>query len=96
MHYGEAVVGLVGTASQCNYTAHGLVAAVSNRLQSVTEAYELIISETVLAHLDRSFEVQPCKPEKLKGLSEPVKYFLVLSHPFSNFLQFSRSENEPL
>ncbi len=80
MHYGEAMIGLVGNEEhQINYTALGHAVIVSARLQTLAAGGEVIISETVHAALDATFQVEARDPVAVKGIYEPVRSYLVLS-----------------
>lgn len=78
LHYGEAVVGLVGNASRrLDYTALGHTVVVSQRLQSIAGGGEVVISETVYRTVHGLFRVEPGEPVQVKGLSEPVRPYRV-------------------
>jgi class 3 adenylate cyclase len=80
LHYGEAMIGLVGNEEhQINYTALGHAVVVSARLQSLAAGGELIISETVFEALQGSFQVEAREPVAVKGISDLVHPYHVLS-----------------
>lgn len=83
LHYGEAVVGLVGNPAQFNYTALGHTVVVTQRLQSVAGAGEVILSETVYALVEGEVFAETGAPVTVKGLSEPVCYYRI-PNPASN------------
>ncbi len=80
LHYGEAMIGLVGNEEhQINYTALGHAVIVSARLQTLAAGGEVIISETVYAALGETFQVQSRDPVAVKGITELVRPYHVLS-----------------
>lgn len=80
MHYGEAMIGLVGNEEhQINYTALGHTVIVSARLQALAAGGEVVISETVRTALDDKFEVEAREPVAVKGIYELVRPYLVVS-----------------
>lgn len=72
VHYGEAVVGLVGSATQSNYTAMGLTVVVGARLQSLAEGGEVIVSRQVYELISDTFSATSLEEVAVKGLSEPI------------------------
>jgi class 3 adenylate cyclase len=78
LHYGEAVVGLVGSPSQFHYTPMGLTVVIAARLEGVANGGEVLISEAVYELVAEAFECEPRGPVWLKGISEPVGSYRVL------------------
>ncbi|MCC6443600.1 MAG: hypothetical protein IT210_09130 [Armatimonadetes bacterium] len=78
MHYGEAVVGLVGNPNQFNYTALGYTVVVSQRLQSIAAASEVIISESIYEEISGLFRVEEGQLMRVKGISAPVRPYRVV------------------
>lgn len=79
VHYGEAVVGLVGSPAQFNYTAMGHTVVVAARLQGLASGGELLVSEEVFRKVSAAFHCEPCEPVWAKGLSEPIHAYRVLA-----------------
>jgi len=80
LHYGEAVVGLVGMPpDKVNYTALGHTVVISQRLQTLALGGEIIISEEVFVMLGNTFEVTKGDPVAVKGITIPVHPYRVLS-----------------
>jgi adenylate cyclase len=81
MHYGEAVVGLVGNPNQFNYTALGHTVVVAARLNSVAPPGDVLVSDTVFQAISQTFTVEECDEVMVKGLSLPVRpYRVVKAH----------------
>ncbi len=78
LHYGEAVVGLVGNPDQFNYTALGHTVVVAQRLQTLAAGGEVILSETVYPHVAAEIPADPGEPVAVKGLSQPVRFYRVV------------------
>lgn len=79
LHAGEAVVGLVGNAErQINFTALGHVVVVAARLQTLTGGGEVIVSKEIHEAVDGEFTMEPRPEVHVKGVSQPVKPYVVL------------------
>ena len=91
MHYGEAVVGLVGNPNQFNYTALGHTVVVAARLNSVAQAGDVLVSDTVYQAISDTFTVEECEEVMVKGLSQPVRpYRVVKAHRVSRNTRVAR------
>lgn len=77
LHYGDAVVGLVGNPTQFNYTALGRTVVVSHRLQGLAAGGEVIISEEVFISITTKFEAREGEAVFVKGLAEPVRHYRI-------------------
>ena len=77
LHYGEAVVGLVGHPTrQVNYTALGHTVVVAARLQTLAEGGEIILSEAVYKALPSgSITSEAGEAVTVKGVTEPVPIY---------------------
>lgn len=78
MHYGEAVVGLVGNPNQFNYTALGHTVVVAARLNSIAQPGDVMVSDTVYQAIAETFTVEECEEVMVKGLSQPVRPYRVI------------------
>ncbi|BCU78994.1 hypothetical protein llg_37090 [Luteolibacter sp. LG18] len=79
LHAGEAVVGLVGNADrQVNFTALGHVVVVAARLQALTGGGEVIVSKEIHDAVNGDFKMEPRPEVHVKGVSQPVKPYVVL------------------
>ncbi len=77
MHYGEAVVGLIGNPNQFNYTALGYTVAVAQRLESLAEGGEFLISDTLHRVVADQVVAAAGSPVRVKGVSEPIRPYSV-------------------
>jgi class 3 adenylate cyclase len=78
MHYGEAVVGLVGNPNQFNYTALGHTVVVAARLNTVAQPGDVLVSDSVFQAIAETFTVEECEEVMVKGLSQPVRPYRVI------------------
>lgn len=78
VHYGEAVVGLVGNPHQFNYTALGYAVNVASRLQGLARANEVIVSEAVAEVVAETFALEALEPVSVRGVSDAVRPFHVV------------------
>jgi len=91
MHYGEAVVGLVGNPNQFNYTALGHTVVVAARLNSIAQPGDVMVSDTVYQAIAETFTVEECEEVMVKGLSQPVRpYRVIKAHRVSRKTRVSR------
>lgn len=91
MHYGEAVVGLVGNPNQFNYTALGHTVVVAARLNSVAAPGDVLVSDAVYQAIADTFTVEECEEVMVKGLSQPVRpYRVVKAHRMSRKTRVAR------
>jgi class 3 adenylate cyclase/tetratricopeptide (TPR) repeat protein len=79
IHTGPVVVGNVGNDLKMDYTAIGDTTNLAARLQTLAAPGTVLISETTHRLVRGFFEVRPTGPLDVKGKSEPVPGFEVLS-----------------
>ena len=80
LHYGEAIVGLVGNPKQqINYTAMGLAVVVAARLQTIAGGGDVVVSEEVYRETQEAFAFVVGEPVQVKGLTQPVRPYRVLA-----------------
>ena len=80
LHYGDAIVGLVGNPKQqVNYTAMGLTVVVAARLQTIAGGGDIIVSEEVYQETQDAFVFAAGEPVQVKGLTQSVRPYRVLS-----------------
>ncbi|MBN1149239.1 MAG: GAF domain-containing protein [Anaerolineales bacterium] len=78
IHYGEAVLGLIGTERRIEYTAIGSSVNIAKRIQENTAGNQILISEPAYAFVADKLAARPVEPIKAKGISEPVRVYEVI------------------
>ncbi|MDH3943044.1 MAG: GAF domain-containing protein [Anaerolineae bacterium] len=78
IHYGDAVLGLVGTEVRIDYTAIGDSVNTAKRIQENSEAGQILISADAHKLVKTKVEVKEVDPVEAKGKSKPVKVFEVV------------------
>jgi adenylate cyclase len=78
---GEVVVGNIGSESRAKYGIVGSSVNLTQRIQSMAEAGEVIISEPVYRRVQKneSFEVQKSFRTNLKGVQGETKLYVISS-----------------
>jgi PAS domain S-box-containing protein len=78
IHFGEALLGLVGTEKRLEYTAIGDSVNTAKRIQENSAANQILISETVYQMVKTRVEARRVDPLVAKGKREPLEVYEVL------------------
>ena len=78
IHYGDAVLGLIGTDRRLEYTAISDSVNTAKRLQENSAKNQIIISAAAYARVKTKIEVKPVAPVAAKGKTVPLEVFEVL------------------
>ncbi len=78
IHYGDAVLGLIGTDRRVEYTAISDSVNTAKRLQENSARNQIIISREAYARVKYEIEVKPIAPVAAKGKTAPLEVFEVL------------------
>jgi PAS domain S-box-containing protein len=78
VHFGDAVLGLVGTQNRLEFTAIGDSVNTAKRIQENAAGGQILISETVYAQVADQVIVRQVEPVIAKGKSQPVVVYELL------------------
>lgn len=80
LHYGEAVIGNIGSSVRKQYSITGNVVIMASRIEQLNKRWhsQLIISREVFNELDAEVKTafMPQKPVKVKGINRPVLLYV--------------------
>jgi adenylate cyclase len=81
VHSGTLIAGNVGTENRMEYTVLGDTVNIASRIEGQTKQFstEVLVSDAVLRHIDRShfpdLGFATCGPVLMKGKSQPLELF---------------------
>ncbi|MBM3144030.1 MAG: GAF domain-containing protein [Chloroflexi bacterium] len=78
IHFGEAVLGLVGTEKRLDYTAIGDSVNTAKRIQEHSTTNQILISVAAYQNVKDQIAIHPAPPILAKGKSHPLEVFEVL------------------
>ena len=78
IHYGDAVLGLIGTDRRLEYTAISDSVNTAKRLQENSAKNQIIISRQAFDRVSNEIEARPIVPLSVKGKTVPLDVFEVL------------------
>jgi class 3 adenylate cyclase len=84
IHYGEALLGLVGTHRRLEYTAIGDSVNTARRLQENAAAGQILISQEAAERVRGLLELGEVSPIQAEGKEHPIEVFEVLGLLHSN------------
>lgn len=79
IHYGEAVLGLIGTERRLDYTAIGDSVNTAKRIQENSGPEQILISDEAYKNVEGLVNVKEVDPVHAKGKSKPIQVYEVLS-----------------
>lgn len=79
VHCGEAIVGNLGPSFRKDYTAIGDTVNTAARLESISARSQVLISDDVYKALKGRIEAESIGDVKLKGKSEPMEVYKLIS-----------------
>ena len=78
IHYGEAVLGWIGTEKRLDFTAIGDSINTAKRIQENTAGNQILISKEAFLRVKDQVQARPAQPLHVKGKSEAVEVYEVL------------------
>jgi PAS domain S-box-containing protein len=78
IHFGEAVLGLVGTEKRLDYTAIGDSVNIAKRIQENSAANQILLTEAAYAQVAERVVARPLGPVTVKGKREPIEIFEII------------------
>ncbi len=78
IHYGEAVLGWIGTQKRLDYTAIGDSVNTAKRIQENSAQGQILISREAYERVQEAVDAQPYAPLRVKGKSQPVEVYQVV------------------
>ncbi len=77
IHYGEAVLGWIGTEKRLEYTAIGDSVNTAKRIQENAAKNQILISKVAYERVKKQVVAKPFEPLQVKGKSAPVDVYEV-------------------
>ncbi|MBM3125042.1 MAG: GAF domain-containing protein [Chloroflexi bacterium] len=77
IHYGEAVLGLIGTEKRLEYTAISDSVNTAKRIQENSAKNQILISQAVYERIQKQVEAKPHAEIAMKGKTQPVGVYEV-------------------
>jgi class 3 adenylate cyclase len=78
IHYGDAVLGLIGTEKRLEYTAIGDCVNTAKRLQENAWHNQIVISQVAYERVRDDLRVLPMDPLQVKGKRDPISVYEIL------------------
>jgi PAS domain S-box-containing protein len=78
IHYGDAVLGLIGTDRRLEYTAISDSVNTAKRLQENSAKNQIILSKETYERVKDEIEARPITPLAVKGKAAPIEVFEVV------------------
>jgi PAS domain S-box-containing protein len=78
IHYGDAVLGLIGTEKRLEYTAIGSSVNVTKRLQENAGKNQIVISQEAYVRVKDQINVLQMEPMTVKGIRESVPVYEII------------------
>jgi class 3 adenylate cyclase len=77
IHYGEALLGLIGTHRRLEYTAIGDSVNIAKRIQENASGGQILISAAAYTQVEQVVIAHPIGELHAKGKSEPIPVYTV-------------------
>jgi adenylate cyclase len=78
IHYGDAVLGWIGSEKRLEFTAIGDSVNTAKRIQENSAKNQILMSKVAFERVKDEVEAKPFTPVKAKGKTEPIEVFEIL------------------
>ncbi|HEX8992648.1 MAG TPA: adenylate/guanylate cyclase domain-containing protein [Anaerolineales bacterium] len=78
IHYGDAVLGWIGTEKRLEFTAIGDSINTAKRLQENAGKNQILLSRPVYERVMDQVDARPCPPMSVKGKAQPLEVYEVM------------------
>jgi class 3 adenylate cyclase len=78
IHYGEAVMGWIGTEKRLEYTALGDSVNTTKRIQENSAKNQILLSRDAFGRVAKLVDAKPYAPLTVKGKTQPIEVYEVL------------------
>jgi class 3 adenylate cyclase len=78
IHYGDAVLGLIGTEKRLEYTAISDNVNIAKRIQENSGKNQILISKVAYERVKKEVNVKPHVEMSVKGKTQPIEVFEVI------------------
>jgi len=78
IHYGEAVLGWIGTEKRLEYTAIGDSINTTKRIQENSAKGQILISKNAYERVKEQIKAKPYAPLTVKGKTQPIEVYEVM------------------
>ena len=78
IHYGEAVLGWIGTEKRLEYTAIGDSVNTTKRIQENSSKNQILISRDAYERVKDQVDAKPYAPLTVKGKAQPIEVYEII------------------
>jgi adenylate cyclase len=78
IHYGDAILGLIGTEKRLEYTAISDAVNTTKRIQENAAKNQILISRAAYERVQNEVDVKAFIPLNVKGKTQPIEVFEVI------------------
>ena len=75
IHYGDAILGWIGTEKRLEFTAIGDSTNTARRIQENSGKNQILLSRAVYERVKDDVDARPCQPMTVKGKAQPLDVY---------------------